>query len=233
MKLNAGIQYIESGMTTSVRAMQVQSQLMGIGNDNIMGFDKVGYQRKEPVVSSFTEYLGVDGISSAVDDKVGRLGQTSNPLDLAISKKGYFQTQSKEGIKLTRDGRFKLDKNGYLLSLDDSKVLSSSGTPIKFSRIPTSLKDIKIDSNGKISAFNNDTKKLDSVGYIGVVNSNGVAVINPEIRQGFNEYSNVNLENEFMALVPIRRAFDANRQIYMIESQNLTKAISELGNVSS
>ena len=188
--------------------------------------------RKETVVSSFTDFLGVNGISSTIDDEVGRVTMTQNPLDLALATKGYFQTQSAEGIKLTRDGRFKLDKEGNLLTLDDSKVLSDSGMPIKLSKIPENLKGIVVSSNGAISSLNKETNKLDYVGKIGVVDSNGVLAMNPDVKQGYNEYSNVSLEREFLGMMPIIRTFEANRQMYMIESQMLSKAISQLGSAS-
>src|SRR5574344_1288482 len=124
MLIRGGVRYTDNGIKIALKAMQLQQAIVGITNENVTGFDKIGYQRKEPVVSSFTEYLGVDGVSTTVDDKVGRLGSTGNPLDLALATKGYFQIQSKEGVKLTRDGRFKLDKAGNLLTLDDSKVLA-------------------------------------------------------------------------------------------------------------
>lgn len=232
MKLNAGVRYIENGLTTAIKAMQVQSSLIDIANDNVTGFDKVGYQRKEAVVSSFTEYLGVNGVSTTVDDKVGRLTATGNPLDLALATKGYFQVQSKEGVKLTRDGRFKLDKNGNLLTLDDLKVLSNSGSPLKLSIIPENLKEIVINKKGNISVLNKNTKKLEDMGNIGVVDANGSVVLNQEVRQGYNEYSNVSLEREFLGMMSPIRNFDANRQIFMIESSNLSKTISQLGSVS-
>ena len=62
LRLNGGIQYDTSGLTASIRAMHVDSELIGISNENIGGFDKVGYQRKEAVVSSFAEYLGVHAV---------------------------------------------------------------------------------------------------------------------------------------------------------------------------
>ena len=232
MKLNAGVRYMDNGLITSLKAMQVQSALIDMSNDNVTGFDKVGYQRKEPVVSAFTEYLGTDGLSTTVDDKVGRLGNSGNPLDLALATKGYFQTQSAEGIKLTRDGRFKLDENGNLLTLEDAKVLSSSGTPIKLSLIPSDLKDIVVNAKGGLSVFNKITNKLQHVADLGVVNTDGALVMNPEVKQGYNEYSNVSLQNEFLGMMPMIKAFDANRQMFMIESANLTKAISQLGSSS-
>ena len=72
MRLNAGIFFDNNGLTTSIRAMHLQSEILGIRNENVGGFDKVGYQRKEPVVSSFTEYLGVNALSTTLDDKIGR-----------------------------------------------------------------------------------------------------------------------------------------------------------------
>lgn len=232
MKLNAGVKYYESGMKTALRAMQVQSALINIANDNVAGFDKVGYQRKEPIISSFVEYLGADAVSTTADDKVGRLTNTKNPLDLALAVKGYFQTESVDGVKLTRDGRFKLDKSGNLLTLDDSKVLADNGTPIKLSIIPRNLEEIVINANGTISVLNPKTNKLEKMANIGVVDSNGAVVMNPEVKQGYNEFSNVSLEREFMGMMAPLRAFDANRQIFMIESTNLAKTISQLGSAS-
>ena len=160
MIINGGISYLEKGIKTSIRAMQVQSELLSMANENVNGFDKVGYQRKEAVVSSFTEFLGVNGLSQTSDDKIGRISMSDNPLDLAIATKGYFQTRSAEGVKLTRDGRFKIDKEGNLLTLEDNQVLSNAGVPIKLHVIPTDLKDIKIDDSGFLSVYNEKTRKM-------------------------------------------------------------------------
>lgn len=232
MKINGGIRYCEKGLTTSLRAMHLQSEIIGMYNENVTGFDKVGYQRKDPVVSSFTEYIGVHGLSQAVDDKIGRLQMSENPLDVALAEKGYFQTQSKDGIKLTRDGRFKLDKEGNLLTLEDDKVLSNAGVPIKLPLVPEQIKDIRINAKGLVTVLNRKTNKFEEAGYIGVVDSNGVVVMEPQVKQGYNEYSNVSLQNEFIAMMPIIRNFEANRQIFMIQNQNLQKVISQLGTTS-
>ena len=232
MKINGGIRYCEKGLTASLRAMQVQSELIGMHNENVTGFDKIGYQRKEPVVSSFTEYIGVHGLSQTVDDQIGRIAMSDNPLDLALANKGYFQTQTAEGVRLTRDGRFKLDKDGNLLTLEDAQVLSSAGTPIQLPIVPEKIEDVKINSKGLVSVFNKNTNKLESVAYIGVVDSNGIIVTDPQVKQGYNEYSNVSLQNEFISMMPIIRNFEANRQIFMIQNQNLQKVISQLGTTS-
>ena len=98
MILKGGLNFVENGLTTSIRAMHLQQEQFAIHNENVTGFDKIGYQRKDPVVSSFSEWIGVHGLSKAVDDSIGRITMTQKPLDFAIAEKGYFQYQTPGGI---------------------------------------------------------------------------------------------------------------------------------------
>lgn len=228
MLIRGGVRYTDNGIKIALKAMQLQQAIVGITNENVTGFDKIGYQRKEPVVSSFTEYLGVNGLSSATDTTIGRISTSDNPLDLALNNKGYFQVQGRDGIRLTRDGRFKLDKEGNLLTLEGQPVLSNSGAPIKLPFVPDKIKDVVVNTKGQVSVFNKNTKRLDKVATLGIVDSNGVGVVNPEVAQGFLEYSNVAIQNEFLNLMPTLKAYDANRQVLMIENSVLQKTISQL-----
>ena len=232
MQINGGVRFCEQGMKASIRAMHVQSEVLGMINENVAGFDKVGFQRKEPVVSAFTEYIGIHGLSTTVDDQVGRIMVSKNPLDITMANKGYFQVQTPEGIKLTRDGRFKLDKLGNLLDLEDNHVLSDAGLPIRLPVVPDNANQVVINTKGKITVLDSHSEKRYDAGYLGIVDSNGVAVLNPDVKQGFNEHSNVVLQNEFLAIKPVVRNFEANRQIFLIESANLQKVISQLGTTS-
>lgn len=228
MRLNGGVQYDTSGITASIRAMHLDSELIGISNENIGGFDKVGYQRNEAVVSSFAEYLGVHALSTTRDDKVGRIAVSENPLDIALANKGYFQTKTKNGVKLTRDGRFQIGKNKELLTLENAQVLSNAGTPIIFPFIPQDLKQIKVDKDGKITMFDTEKNKFVKIGQIGIVDHNGIGVLEPNVKQGYNEYSNVSLQQEFLSMMPIIKNFDANRQMFMLQNSVLGKTISQL-----
>lgn len=232
MKINGGIRYLDKGIDVAIRAMQVQSELMSIHNENINGFDKVGYQRQEPVVSSFSEYIGVNGISKTTDTKVGRISMSGNPLDFAIAVEGYFQTEGEDGIRLTKDGRFKVDGQGNLLTLDDRRVLSNAGVPIQLPVVPEKLEDVKVDETGLVKVFNKETLKNEIAGHIGVVDANGMVVMEPQVKQGYCEYSNVAMQDEFISMMPVIRNFEANRQIFMIQNQNLQKVISQLGTTS-
>lgn len=227
--INGGVHFTERGIVQNIRAMRMQQVLMSITNENVMGFDKIGYQRKIPVISSFAEFIGEDAISTTTDDSVGRLGLTENPLDVALAEKGYFQILTKDGIKLTRDGRFKMTKDGEILTLDGSKVLTNMSTPLVLPIVPEKLQDIQIDLNGVVRVLNNKTRKFETAGTLGVVSQDGIAVLAPNVRQGYNEYSNVNLQTEFMQAMPYPKTFEANRQLYQIQNTNLQRVISALG----
>ena len=229
MQINGGVRFCEHGMKASIRAMHVQSEILGMINENIEGFDKVGFQRKEPVVSSFTEYIGIHGLSTTIDDQVGRIMTSKNPLDISLANKGYFQIQTNEGVRLTRDGRFKVDKSGNLLSLEDYPVLSDAGVPIVLPVVPDNASQVVVNTKGKVSVYDKNSNQLAEAGYLGIVDANGMAVLNPDVKQGFNEYSNVNIQNEFLKVKPVVRNFEANRQIFLMESSNLQKVIQQLG----
>lgn len=232
MQINGGVRFCEQGMKSSIRAMHVQSEIIGMINENVAGFDKVGFQRREPVVSSFSEYIGIHGLSSTIDDEVGRIMVSKNPLDISMANKGYFQIQTPQGVKLTRDGRFHLDKLGNLLDLEDHPVLSDAGVPIKLPVVPDNASQVVVNTKGKISVFDKTSETLVDAGFLGIVDANGMAVLSPDVKQGYNEHSNVVLQNEFLAIKPVVRNFEANRQIFMLESSNLQKVISQLGTTS-
>ena len=232
MQINGGIRFCEQGMKSSIRAMHVQSEILGMINENVAGFDKVGFQRREPVVSAFTEYIGIHGLSTTIDDEPGRIMASINPLDISMANKGYFQIQTSEGVRLTRDGRFKLDKLGNLLDLEDNAVLSDAGMPIRLPFVPDNPSEVVINTKGKISVYDKVNGGLIDAGYLGIVDSNGLAVLDPDVKQGYNEHSNVILQNEFLAVKPVVRNFEANRQIFIMQSNNLQSVISKLGSVS-
>ena len=232
MILKGGLNFVENGLTMSIRAMHLQQEQFAIHNENVTGFDKIGYQRKDPVVSSFSEWIGIHGLSKSVDDSVGRIALTQKPLDFALAEKGYFQYKTDEGVKITRDGRFKIDNEGYLRTNEGYNVLSDAGQEIKLPFIPKNLNDLTVDRGGNINIVNRATGHQEFVATMAVVSDDGVAVLDPNVKQGYLEYSNVSLETEFMQIFPIRRNFDANRQMFIIQSNNLASAIEKLGSSS-
>ena len=231
-KLAAGIRMDGNGLAQSINAMQMDMDIMGIFGENIVGFDKIGYQRKEAVVSSFAEYIGTNALSYSTDTQVGRLSRTGNALDVALSEKGYFQVLNKDGsIELTRDGRFMLNKDGELLTQAGQKVLSAGGEPIVFPAVPEDTSLINIGLDGKIGVFDSEKRGLVPAGRIGIVSSDGTLCGTNCVRQGYVESSNVALEKEYIEMSNYNRSFEANRQMFKLQNSKLSAAISRLGQV--
>ncbi|HSA06562.1 MAG TPA: flagellar basal body rod C-terminal domain-containing protein [Candidatus Gastranaerophilales bacterium] len=231
MRLNGGIHLDGDGICSTVSSMILIQNVTSIINDNVAGYNKVGYQRKVPVISSFAEFIGPHAVSENKDEEIGRIKITKNPLDFVLACKGYFQTQTPNGIKLTRDGRFKLDKDGNLLTLENHKVLSRDGAPIKFEKIPRSVDDIRITKDGLIQFKDAEKLKIHNIGFISAVSADGERIKNVSVKQGYIEESNVSLPEEVFNVLPLRRSFTVNRELFKIQNEALTKLLQELGKV--
>lgn len=231
MVLEGRLVYQGPGLAITTRAMTATMHQMNMHTDNIAHFGLPGYHRKMPVVNSFVEFLGANAIDEATSNEIGRIRRTDNPLDMALNTQGYFQKVGDDGrIDVTRDGRMTLNAKGYLLSVDGKHVLSTQGLPIKFPFIPNHLKDdVRVSEHGEISLFDPDSGRQLKIATINVVQPDGTPVTDVDMRQGHVEDSNVFLQHEFTRLAPLRRQFEANRQLFLIQSDNLSRTIQELG----
>lgn len=126
----------------------------GINNANIQ-FDRLGYVGNNFANIGTTGYKNVrfeqfltdDGSMAGVvrtNHVQGALRITNNPTDVAIDGIGYIPVVSEDGqVAYTRDGSFKIGKDGYLVTSDDWLV----GSGIK---IPSTVSDFKITKNGDV-----------------------------------------------------------------------------------
>ena len=229
MTIYGGIHFNGDGTSATVSAMNLIQQVVNLHQDNVVGYNKIGYQKKIPVISSFAEYIGAHAVSVNKDEEIGKIQLTSNPLDFALGCKGYFQIQTASGIELTRDGRFKLDKDGFLLNLEDNKVLSKEGVPIQFKQIPENIKDITIRKDGTLQFKDSQNLKIHTVGTLSVVSSEGSQVEEVNVKQGYTEHSNVTIYEEVYDIMPLRRALSVNTDLFKIQNEALSKVLQELG----
>jgi flagellar basal-body rod protein FlgF/flagellar basal-body rod protein FlgG len=86
--------------------------------------------------------LGGDRLSMAQ----GALQSTGNPLDLAIEVDGFFQIQTANGTRYTRDGGFHRSRSGQLVTAAGEPVLSTIGQPIQ---VPPG--EVTVGSDGALS----------------------------------------------------------------------------------
>ena len=215
----------------SARAMLTQLAILNVHTDNIANYAIPGYQRKEPVVTSFVEYLGPQAVDRATNTEIGRLRKSGNPMDLALNNQGYFQKlNAMGGVELTRDGRFHIDKDGYVRALDGKQIASSSGQPLRLALVPADLQaNLTVSPNGDIQVYDTKKGRLEAVDRIGVVSETGTVADGVDVKQGYVEDSNVMLPNEFVGMVPLRRIFEANRQIFLLQSDALSRMIQQVG----
>jgi len=94
-------------------------------------------------------------VEKYTDFTMGPMRRTDNPLDLALGEKNlFFAVETPSGIRLTRNGAFKLNDNGELVTKEGYTVLSQhyfkSPQPI---RIPEDALQIHIDRKGRIETL--------------------------------------------------------------------------------
>lgn len=174
---------------------------------NILNADKPGYRKVLP----FKDENG----NTIYDDAPGTLLRTNWQLDLALNGPG-------QGFKLangsyTRDGRFKYDSKGRLVTYNGEiplEICYEEGAPVDWS-----LKRLKIDFEGKVI----DKQNGDLLGKV-------VLDKNPRTRvmQSYIERSNVNLPLEFMGLAQKLRLIDLTNGIFGTASRLDSEAIGIL-----
>jgi flagellar basal-body rod protein FlgF len=156
------------------------------------------------------------------DTTAGKLDTTGNPLDIAISGDGYFVVETDSGIQYTRNGHFRLNDVGQLVSSDGSLVLDDGGQPILFTEFDT---NIKIAGDGTISSDAGVLGRLDVVNFENqqllkkASNSKYTTDQAPfpatavTTLQGMIEGSNVNPILEMTDMIRVNRAYQANANL--------------------
>jgi len=232
------------GIYLAGRSLNTRTKNMDIIANNLANISTTGYKREVP----FSEILTAEGkttIRKFTDYKQGELLPTSNPFDLGVFGNGAFVVQTDRGEELTRDGRFKIDEKGSLVTNDGNKVMGKNGE-INISDLMLGQdQTISVTSQGEIKVGKNivDTllmAKLDgSREYKRTSGSNFTPAdgeldyANEEeyqITQGFLEESNINPIIEMEAMIQINHDYGSSHKVINILDQSLEKA-NEMGRV--
>ena len=182
-------------------------------------------------ITNKTIQVGI-GVKPASNIKLfsqGDLIATNNQFDLSIQGDGFFQLRKADGtILYTRDGSFKLNGDGQLVSaggyvLEPDIALSDDVVGFVVSRIGTvesrvSDGDSFVVGDIELSRFINPAG-LEAIGdnlfmetqasgqpIIGVPGETGFG----EIHQGYVESSNVDIVEEMIAMITAQRAYEIN-----------------------
>ncbi len=178
----------------------------------------------------------------AVDLSTGSIVTTNGELDFALEGQGFFELRSDDGqLVYTRDGQFKVNDEGELVSKQGFHVMDDTRHIIKMrlgqGKI-SGAKDGTLSQNGAPLAQLSirDVKDPENLirshgGFILGPNSEGIArhVEEPVVRFGALEQSNVSGTTEMINLINVSRSFQINQKVIQQHDDTLGKAIRALG----
>lgn len=246
-----------TGLVMLSDQMALQRSVDIVAN-NIANSSTTGYKREGILFDSYLKQISGGGINSTSyvydratyrDATPGTFTSTGNPLDLAIQGKGYFQVQTPQGVQYTRNGAFRLDSQGQLVTEQGQPVLSDGGQPLTF---PDDAYDITIGADGFITAQSGTGTTRAQLGKLGVVSFANDDQMQPTgaglltttqtpippdtgagtIIQGSLEGSNVNPIAEITDLIQIQRAYEQATNIISNENSRLDNAINTLSQIT-
>ena len=182
---------------------------------------------------------------TTLDASQGELEHTSNQLDVAIMGKGYFAVQDGGKTELTRDGRFMLDDTGNLIlsNASASRVLNPAGEPISLPGYVASA--VEIGKDGTITAHG---KAIGRLGVFDIPDSSQLVQeggnllsypdltkkmtpIDPNLRNGFVERSNVDPATELTTLMEAQRQLEANANMIRYQDQTMGRCVNDVGKI--
>ncbi len=190
--------------------------------------------------------LGVKVGSSEKLFTQGLLQQTQNPLDIAIEGDGFFQITQPDGtIAYTRDGTFKRDNNGSIVTADGYFLSPQL-------QVPANAVQVQVGQDGIVSALVPGQQQPQQLGQIQLVRFTNAAGLAPQGRNlfvqtgasgaptitapglngagtlqgGYIEQSNVAVVEEIVNLITAQRAFEANSKAVTVADEILTTAVN-------
>ncbi len=175
-----------SSLWTGVSGLQAQGEGLSVVADNIANANTTGFKASR---AEFQDIMsrnlkGIDGGNQmgrgvrvgAINPILtqGNIDHTDRGTDLAVNGDGFFQVKGNEGVNYTRDGSFKFDKSGFLVTnsgqriqgyqANEKGVIENKLGDMKFPKVlenASATKEIKLDLNLDSRSIA-DAKKFDA-----------------------------------------------------------------------
>ncbi|MEO6936634.1 MAG: flagellar hook-basal body protein [Collimonas sp.] len=178
-------------------------------------------------------------IEVLTDTRPGTLKSTGQNLDLAITGSGYFEVQTENGSAYTRQGNFRMDARGRLVTAQGYPVMGKGGD------IYLNTSQPSIDAAGNIIENKLPVAQLKVVQFdkpaglrrLGdglVAAGDGMTQLQDadvQIRQGYLENANVSSMREMVELTQTMRHFEAMQKVAQGYDEMLGTAIRKLGDM--
>ena len=241
---------MQDGLYVALSAQVALERRLNTIADNVANMSTVGFRATEVKFQDIVNGVGQDAVSFAstgdtyFSGKAGPLSQTLNPFDFAIQGDAWFAIDTPAGTVMTRDGRFSMNENGELMSLEGHPVLDAGGAPIQLDPRdgpPKAGADGSLRQGdklvGAIGLFNFDPgPNFVRYGNSGIVPSRAPEPVTDRsdlgVAQGFVEESNVNPVLEMTRLIMVQRAFENTAALMRQTDASTDDAIKTLGSKS-
>jgi flagellar basal-body rod protein FlgG len=191
--------------------------------------------------------LGARPVATEILQDQGDFNTTNNPLDLAIQGTGFFQVKTPSGTTAyTRSGNFHLDAQGNVVTSDGDALLPAI-------TIPPNALSVSVGTDGTVSVTLPNQTAAQQMGTIQLAmfpnpggltsmgknlflatTASGEAVIGTAggneglgtIQQGSLEQSNVNVVEEFVAMILAQRSYESNSRVVKASDEMLQQLSS-------
>lgn len=219
--------------------MKAQEERMNLVANNIANVNTPGYKKDVPIFEGYLikqskTYFGQ-----------GHMEYTERDLDIALHGPGFFQIETAAGIRYTRNGNFKVNSDGEIVTQDGDPLLGAGF-------VPEGYKKVNIDQEGVIRATNQNGEE-ENIGQIEIVEFDDPNMLikegydhfvpksplfepraaeNTAFEQGYLEKSNVNAINESVQMIELYRIYEALQKIAHTRQEMDTQSITQLGKLA-
>jgi len=246
---------MDNALYVGLSRQMVLKREMDIVANNIANADTNGFKveslltTETPGPPAFTlegpkpiKFVAANGV--ARDFGQGALRRTDAPLDMAVEGKGFFKVTTKDGDRFTRDGHFRMDDQGRLVTQAGDPVADDGGGEITID--PQKGGEITVSEDGIVSQGSERVAKigvyqfanlgaLDKAGgnlYQNASNQQPTAATDAKVRQGMLEGSNVNSIIEITRMIEVTRSYEAIARMVDQTGDLSSRSIDRLGRMS-
>jgi flagellar basal-body rod protein FlgF len=239
---------MENSLLVALSSQGVLRRSLDLVANNLANIDTAGFKAERMVVieapvASPKPYTDgpprttfVRDLASVRDASDGRLEDTGNALDVALQGDGYFVLTTPDGERYTRNGHFRLDAGGNLVSEDGHAVQGEGGQPIAATAEDAA---IGVTHDGTMTSERGAIGKLRVVRFAdpGALEpaADGLALAGdqvveempaPTVLQGMIEKSNVEPILEIERMIRVQRAYDQAKTVIDREDERIRKMIT-------
>lgn len=238
-----------------MQAMQVLQKSQDVTADNLANINTPGFKGNKLFYQMMSDNINGTEIKRAIPMSQINLDQgilepTGNEFDVAINGNGFFKVQEGDQEFLTRDGRFSLNADGFLVNSNGAQILGESG-PIQLSSLfennpengGTNKLEISKDGSILINGRVQDKLQILNVEDSTVLERQGNSyfTVKDEIElsedgigmvmQGYFEKGNVKPLAEMVDMMRNMQMFESQQKALKTTDDMLSQVTSRLGRI--